>query len=413
MRILVLTPYAPYPPNSGGRIRIWEQLQHLGRRHDITLISFYQTEDEYDRRDAYREYCARAILVRRPDAPQRSESGQVQNLGKLFDWYSTPEMRQTLESVRSEEFDLVLCEHIFMAQYAELFSAPAALQEHNIESNIFKQVARRDHLPDGDSLPVDTDHAFRMSRWVLMRQYEDRMWPKFPLRFTVSGRDKDEMDRRCPAGRTVVIENGINTRRTTFIPDGAWPTGAPRKILFMGSLDFYPNIDSLAYTREAIMPPVWRVDPTATLMIAGRSPAQRIRDLAADPRIEVIADPDDIDAIARQCFLSIVPMRIGSGTRIKILHAMALGLPVVSTSLGCEGLTVTNGDDILIRDTPDQFAEAVLALMSDRRLANRLRTAGRALVEARYDWNSICERLECELLALVQETPPRAAGGRA
>ena len=204
MRILVLTPYAPFPPNSGGRIRIWEQLQFLGRRHDITLISFYQTQEEYDQRGAYSEHCCRAILVKRPDVPQASDVRQIQHLMKIFDWYSTPEMRQALEKVRSEVFDLVLCEHIFMAQYGQLFSAPAALQEHNIESNIFKQVAHLYRVRTGDSPERIRENAFRMSRWMLMHQYEDSVWPRFPLRLTVSQTDKQEMDRRCPAGRSRV-----------------------------------------------------------------------------------------------------------------------------------------------------------------------------------------------------------------
>jgi glycosyltransferase involved in cell wall biosynthesis len=401
MKILILTPYAPFPPNSGGRIRIWEQIKYLGQRHDLMLISFYQTQEEYDQHGMLAEYCQRAILVKRPDTLQGSDLQQIQQLTEIFQWYSTPEMNQALESVRSEQFDVVLFEHIFMAQYQALFSTYTILQEHNIESNIFKQLAHLYRSSGPTSPQQQKTNTFRMSRWMLIRKYENETWPKFPLRITVSSNDKDELDRRCSTGRTVVIENGINTREVKFIPDEQWRSETARKILFIGSLDFYPNIDCLFYLKETILPKLWQTDPTISLVITGRNPSQTILDFATDPRIEVIANPDDIDAVAKSCYLTVVPMRIGSGTRIKILHAMALGLPIVSTPLGCEGLSVSDGHDILIRDTPKQFAEAILALRADPQLAIQLRTAGRKLVEDQYDWTRMFEQLETEMLALV------------
>jgi glycosyltransferase involved in cell wall biosynthesis len=401
MKILILTPYAPYPPNSGGRIRIWEQIKYLGQRHDITLISFYQTQEEYDQRDMLAEYCRRAILVKRLDTLQGADLEQIQQLTEIFQWYSTPEMKQALDNVKSENFDVVLFEHIFMAQYQALFSTCTVLQEHNIESNIFKQLAHLYRSSGPTSPEQQKINTFRMSRWMLMRKYENETWPKFPLRITVSQNDKEELDGRCSTGRTVVIENGINTRQVKFIPDEQWVKKASPKILFMGSLDFYPNIDCLFYLKETILPKLWQTDPTLSLVITGRNPSLAILDFAADPRIKVIANPEDIDEVAKNCYLTIVPMRIGSGTRIKILHSMALGLPVVSTPLGCEGLSVSDDHDILIRDTPEQFAEAILTLRADPQLATQLRTAGRKLVEDRYDWTRMFQQLETEMLALV------------
>lgn len=403
MRILLLTPYAPYPPNSGGRIRIWEEIRYLGSRHKVTLISFYQTQEEYEQRGMLAEYCYRTILVKRPDTLQDAELQQMKQLTEIFQWYSTAEMKQALETVRSKNFDVVLFEHIFMAQYQALFSTCTILQEHNIESNIFKQLAHLYRSSDLTSLH-QKEKTFRMSRWMLMRKYENETWPKFPLRVTVSQNDKEELDRRCPTGRTVVVENGINTRKIRFISAEQRQNAPSQKILFMGSLDFYPNIDCLFYLKETILPRLWQTDPTISLVITGRNPSQAILDFAADPRIEVIANPDDIDEVARHCYLMIVPMRIGSGTRIKILHSMALGLPVVSTTLGCEGLSVSDGHDILIRDTPEQFAQAILTLTRDAKLTTKLRTAGRKLVEERYDWTFMFERLEREMLALVSSS---------
>jgi hypothetical protein len=271
-------------------MRIWQEIQYLGSRHEVTLISFYQTQAEYDQRGMLNEYCQRVILVKRPDTLQDADLQQMKQVTEIFQWYSTPEMKQALEGVRSEQFDVVLFEHIFMAQYQPLFPTCTVLQEHNIESNIFKQLAHLYRTSDPAS-PQQKMNAFRMSRWLLMRNYENETWPKFPLRVTVSQRDKEELDQRCPTGRTVVVENGINTREVQLIPDKQWRTAPARKILFMGSLDFYPNIDCLFYLKETILPKLWQTDPTVSLVITGRSPSQAILDFAADPRIEVIATP--------------------------------------------------------------------------------------------------------------------------
>jgi glycosyltransferase involved in cell wall biosynthesis len=400
MKILILSPYCPVPHNSGGRIRIWEEIRFLTLRHEITLISFYQTEEEYDHREMLAKVCDEAILVKRPDSLQDADLQHMRQLSDIFQWYSTPEMNQALDIVSGKQFDVVIFEHIFMAQYGTLFSTIKILQEHNIESNIFKQLAHLYSHPN-PTPAQQKENAFRRSRWMLMRKYENETWPKFPLRITVSQQDKAELDSRCPTGRTAVIENGINTREIRLIPEDRWLDNSPRNILFMGALDFYPNIDSLFYLKERILPILWQTDPTITVVLAGRNPSEVILDFAADPRIDVIANPREIEEVAKDCYLTVVPLRIGSGTRIKILHSMALGLPVIATTLGCEGLNVVNGRNIFIRDTPEQFAEAILTLVADSRLAMGLRTEGRKLVEEQYDWSLIFERLEDEMLALV------------
>lgn len=396
MRIAILTPYSPYPPNSGGRIRMWEQIRHLAPRHQITLVSFYEEEEEDDaRRVRLEEHCRRVLLVKRPRRPAHGDLARLNGVADLFRWYTTPEMAAALDRCRGESFDVVMIHHVFMAQYRAALSGPVVLQEHNIESSIFGQLARLD-VSGGDEAARGRLRTFRRSRWILMRQYEDLAWPSFPLRFVVSEEDKRELDRRCPTGRTVVSENGVNTREIR-----PQPLSAARRVLFMGSLDFYPNIDALMHFRDAVLPRLWRKDPDVSVVVAGRNPDAAVRALAMDPRITVVADPADIAPLARECGVTVVPQRVGGGTRMRILHAMALGLPVVSTSRGCEGLTVTDGQDILIRDDPDALADAVLDLLGSPALAARLHAAGRALVEARYDWSRVMASMEEELLAMA------------
>ena len=403
MKILMLTPYAPFSPNSsGGRIRMWEEIQYLGRRHDLTVVSFVFSREEYELREALASRCNRVIAVMLPNKPSPSKRQDQRRLPWPVRRCVTTEMRKTLESLQKVNFDLVLIEHIFMAEYRDLFSICTVLEEHNIESNIFKQLARIQpssmEISEG-KISRQEERALLHATWMHVARYENQTWPKFPLRITVSENDKQELDRRCPTGRTIVIENGINTQSITPVANSG-----SRKILFMGTMDYIPNVDAVFYLREHILPRIWQKDPTISLVIAGRNPPQKVRSLASNPRIEVFANPEDMSEIAKDCCLTVVPLRIGGGTRIKIPHSMAMGLPVVSTSLGSEGLSVVDGVHILIRDEPEQFADAVLQIISDPALRNNLRTNGRRLVEERYDWSRMFERLEMEIISLVNSS---------
>lgn len=396
MKILMLSPDLPYPPNTGGRIRQWEQIKYLGQNHDLTFVSFVYSEEEYELQGALERYCNQAVMVRHPKRILPSDLADLQKLPWPIRGCFTNDMRKTLEELHPVDFDIVIIEFIYMAPYRYLFSACTILHEHNIESSIFKQYAEMPNISEEKIYGLKKQRAFWKATWMLMAEYENKTWSKFPLRFTVSINDKQEMENRCHYGRTVVIENGVNTQSVTLVDNCN-----SRRILFMGTMDYYPNTDAVSYMVKSIMPFIWKKDPTVSLCIAGKNPPQSIREFASNPKIEVIANPEDMSEVAKKCCLTLVPLRFGGGTRIKILDSLAMGLPVVSTSLGCEGLSLMDGHHILIRDDPEQFADAVLQVISDPVLANTLRTNGRWLAEERYDWQRIFEQLEVEMLSLV------------
>lgn len=376
-------------------MRMWEQMKHLGHRHQLTVVSFIASEEECALESTLRAHCDKAILVVNPNRGALRDRGDNLSLPWPLQWYHATGMRRILHGLRAFDFDLAIVEHIFMAQYLDLICSCAVLQEHNIESQILKQFGELFQGRDGRLLD-ERERAFWKAASMHMVNYENRTWPRFPLRTTVSEDDKNELERRCRLGKTVVVENGIDTEAITPVPGTS-----SRTILFMGTLEYSPNVDAVCWLTQSILPRIWDQDPSITLAIAGRNPPQFIRRLASEPRIRVCPDPDDMSEIAKMCCLTVAPMRVGGGTRIKILHSMAMGLPVVSTSLGCEGLSVVDGRQLLIRDQPDQFAEAVLRLISDPALRNDLRTGARTLVEARYDWKPIFNKLEEEILLLV------------
>ena len=308
-------------------------------------------------------------------------------------------MLRTLKELQPFTFDAGIIEFIFMSHYNDLLPACTVLDEHNIESDLFRQYSELPDIAEEKIFGIKKDRLFWRATWMRMAEYENRMWPRFPLRATVSARDKKEIDSRCTAGRTIVIENGINTQTGNLLPNG----NSTKKILFMGTMDYYPNTDAAIYFCNSVMPFIWGKNPEIPVCIAGLHPPESVLALATDRRIEVIADPGDMRGIARQCCLTVVPLRLGGGTRIKILDSMAMGLPVVSTSLGSEGLLIREGKDLLIRDEPESFADAVLQVLSDDILANTLRLNGRRLVEEHYDWGLIFGEFEQELLRLVEQ----------
>ena len=215
----------------------------------------------------------------------------------------------------------------------------------------------------------------------------------------VSQEDRQELDHYCSTGKTLVVKNGIDTK--TILPVD---NSNSDKILFMGTMTYFPNIDAVLYFVQEILPHL-KKQQHFTFCIAGREPPADIQALAkSDTVIEVIADPQDMSQVAQQCQMSIVPLRLGGGTRIKILHSMAMGLPVVSTSLGAEGLEVIDGKHLLIRDHPQEFAQAILAINNNSELREQLSINGRELVEAKYDWENIFAEYEQQILQLASTT---------
>jgi tetratricopeptide (TPR) repeat protein len=399
LRLLLVTPYPAYPPNTGGAIRMFEEIKYLGSRHHLTVVSFIFEDADYQLEESLQEYCDFAIMVKLgvPLTPRRVEQQK-----QLYQW-GTWNMWKVLQQLSQVEFDAVLFDFIFSTPYHALFEKQLTiLNEHNIESKILKQCATitesdiANAAADVEAVRVFLDSE-RESK--LLEAYENKTWSKFALTTLVSEDDRQELLRRCPNSNAIVVKNGIDTQSIAPVNNSQ-----AHKMLYMGTMTYYPNIDAVLYFTEEILPIIRKQNLQLPFCIAGREPSAEIQALAnrhAD--IEVVASPKSMSEVAQNCSLAVVPIRLGSGTRIKILHAMAMGLPVISTSLGCEGLEVTDGENILIRDNPKDFAEAVVRVSTDSKLRQKLSINGRKLVERAYDWQSIFAGYEQEILSLVKE----------
>lgn len=398
-KILMVTPYTPYPPTTGSLVRMFHQLKCLGARHHLVVVSLMFSKADYAFEAELEEYCDLAVTVAIGDAPAPQP-----NQPKLVHRYSSQRLRKVLETLAPINFDIVSYNFVYMGQYAEIFpNAFNILDEHNIESELLKRSAEVQSDKYLSSQSTTQENAVEAvvesnDEAQLLADYENQIWQKFPLRTVVSDRDRQILDSRCSVGKTLVVKNGIDAASIQPLPQANSKT-----ILFMGTLSYYPNIDGAYYLVEKIMPLIWQQDASISLLIAGSLPPQKIQDLAQDSRIQVIANPPDMSVVAENCVLSVVPLRVGSGTRIKILHSMAMGLPIVSTSLGCEGLEVADQVHLLVRDQPDEFAQAVLQLMMDNSLRQTLRQNGRTLVEQAFDWQMIYQQAEQEISANFTE----------
>jgi glycosyltransferase involved in cell wall biosynthesis len=378
---LLLTPYPPYPPKQGVAMRIFYEMKVLHEQTDLAVVFFGFAKADLHYEQDLSDWSQLAIMQtigdRPPDNPILSKSVQR---------YSSVRMAKLLKQLSVVNFDVVVMDFIFMAQYRYLFPQSfAVLSEHNIESQLLQRTATMSTTPEA------------IADAQSLADFEVQMWPQFDLRMVVSELDRQSLDTRSPERPTIVVNNGINTHEIQPFDDNPTP-----RLLFMGTMNYAPNIDGVTYFIQSILPEIWQRNVQIECWIAGATPPPEIYNLANDPRIKVIANPDSMEAIAAQCCLTIVPLRIGGGTRIKILHSMAMGLPVVSTSLGCEGLNVVDNQHLLIRDQPIAFAEAVVQLVSDPTCRQTLRVQGRQLVEQHYDWDKIFRDAVTQILTQWQ-----------
>jgi len=209
------------------------------------------------------------------------------------------------------------------------------------------------------------------------------------------------LKKAVPAAKLSIIENGVDCANLRPLP----PALNSSQLLFVGVMAYPPNADAVVHFCKSILPLIRRAIPEVRLTVVGHAPPMEVQTLASSGEVSVtgfVNDPIPYYAGASVC---VVPLRAGGGTRLKILEAMALGRPVVTTSIGCEGLDVTDGEHLLIGDTAADFAQQVVRLLSEQELRNRIVVAARSLVEKRYDWTIIADKLARAYAALVSPSP--------
>jgi polysaccharide biosynthesis protein PslH len=412
MNILWLNPNVLLPLDKGGKLRTWHLMRHLARRHDITYVSFVGPAPEPGSVDGMREVCRRLVTVPRAEVTKGTAAFYADAAAYLLHplpyavakYRSTAYARRVAELLAGGQFDLVVCDFLVSAvNLPNRLPCPAVLFTHNVEAEIWRRHAETSRGP--------ARRLLLLSQWQRMLRFERRVVARFDLVLTVSDTDGETFRRLYGGALTApmrVVKTGVDT--DYFAHTDPHPQ-YPRHLVFTGSMDWLPNEDAMLHFVHEILPAIRREEPAVTLSIIGRAPTPAVRALAAHAGVEVTGRVDDVRPHVARGAVYVVPLRIGGGTRLKIFEAMAMGKPVVSTTVGAEGLPVSPGANIVIADGPHDFSAAVVDLLRNDVRRHAIGRQARDLVVGRYDWGAVAQDLE-EGLVSVAGTPgmprPRA-----
>lgn len=387
MKILFLSPTVPFPLTDGGRIRVFNLLKQIAKKSDITLLALETQPTDEEGVAELQQLGVQVHLV--PNAP-RLPRVSLRTLVNAFRKrqpitvarYDLPTYRQKFkELIATENYDLVHYEMFHTAQFYTETDLPGVLSQQNVDSEIWRRLCSETANP-----------FYKFAYWtqqLAFQRYERMLSPKFDVVTCTSDIDAAVFQRHCPADAIAIIPNGVDV--THFQPD--FTTEAPAHLIYIGSMDWYPNEDAVAFFADDILPGIQSGVPDVQFSIVGGNPSGRVQKLAERDGVVVTGRVPEIKPYFAEATVFVVPLRIGSGTRLKILEALAMGKAVVSTSVGAEGLDLKDGEEIFIADAPKPFAEAVTRLLTDPALRRRIGENGRARVEKDYDWRSIGEKL--------------------
>jgi polysaccharide biosynthesis protein PslH len=386
--VLVVSPYIPYPPDFGGALRIFHFVRELSEHHDVILAAPAQPDD-LPAVTALSEFCdVTAIPAHWTPRHEPRMSKRLTQLRSLLDERSFLERSTESAQVQAVIDRLFLTRRIDLVQFEftqmGLFRLPrpcaTVLDAHNIEHELLERVAR-----GSQRLLVS---RLKMAEAAKIQAFEQRIWRDMTLCVATSERDAETIG-AATSRQVHVVPNGVDY--DSFARPSSVP-GDARSAVFTGVMRHQPNEDAVHWYVEQIHPRVLDACPDATFTIVGADPSPTVRDLKSST-INVTGRVEDTRPYLHRAAVAVVPLRSGGGTRLKILEAFAAGTPVVSTTLGAEGLEVQHGVHLLIADSPAEFAAAVVRTMTDSGLAATLSRNALELARAKYDWSVVGSQL--------------------
>jgi glycosyltransferase involved in cell wall biosynthesis len=405
--ILFLTPYLPSPPRSGGPRRLNGLIGGLAPRHSVSVLSLLEPGDHAEAIAETQTYCDEVVVVPNerygqrgvPNPQKRRHQARSMLSPHSYEHvvYRRPALQAALDRlVRRRRYDVINVEFSLMAHYRLPRSSTLVLDEHNIEYDIMYRTYK------AESQMVR--RAYSYLNFLKLRREERAAWRRFDGCVLTSVRDQRVLQDSFPALPTAVVPNAVDTR--AFRPGSA--PADPRTILFFGAMDYYPNTDGILFFLREVLPRLKPRYPELKVLIVGQAPPEAVRQWA-DEQVTVTGFVDDVQPYIRRAGLVIAPLRIGGGTRLKIVEAMAMGKAIVATTIGAEGIDVTHGENILLANSGEAFAAQVGHLLDDPLLATRLGTGARLLAETRYDWQASVGELERFYERLVGAGPDARA----
>ena len=392
-RLLFLCHTLPYPPDSGVAIRSFHLLRVLARAFDITALCFSRRKggavpqhDLAQRVVALRRLAeVEAFPVPQEHSRWRLAWDHLRSVGRNRVYtafaYDSSSVAARLAALRqTRRFDLIHVDSIALSRYFPLLGgAPLVCGHHNVESALLERRAVAERAA--------ARRAYLRHQARLMMREERRWCTRCDLNIVVSEADRLTLQRSVPGATCAVVPNGVDI--VTFQPSPGRAAG----IVFLGESTWFPNRDGMEYFCSEILPRIRAAGGIASVRWVGRASSGLRRDYRDRYGVELTGYVADVRPYVRDAACYVVPLRVGGGTRLKILDAWAMGKAVVSTSIGCEGLAAEDGCNILVRDDAESFAQAVCAVLRDVPLRVRLGVEGRRTVERQYNWERIGESL--------------------
>ncbi len=391
MKILLLTLYLPYPPNSGGQIRSYNLIKHLSKKHQITLVSLIKKgEEKYA--GEMEKYCEKVVYFYRPEKPWTLPNILKTGLS-LYPFVVmrnyTPEVKKFLENeLKQVAYDLIHVETFYLMPHIPPTVTPILLVDQTIEFEVYRHY-------------VDT-YRFWLLRPLLyidvlkLKFWETKLWKEAKMVGAVSEADKKKILELAPNVKVGIIPNAPGEDLSNLYakrhPDFKKPI-----VFYQSNFHWMQNIEGANILANEVFPKVKKQIPEAVCMIAGQNTQGKVDHLAREDVYIVPMATSDIEGVVnayKQGTIFLAPLRGPGGTRLKILGAMTAGVPVVTTSVGAQGLDVESGKNIMIADDARGLADAVVKLLKDKKLYDQIVKNAKALVEKNYDWGAISKNLE-------------------
>lgn len=396
MKLLFLTPQPPYPPEQGAALRNWGLIQELASRHEVHLLTFADSTP----------VTPAITRITTVAPPHRPTSHRLRDLlltptPDMARRLWSPTFAETLARLLAEErFDAVQVEGIEMVPYALPYlnrpNRPLFIYDaHNAEADLQATAFHADRRN-----PRRLPHALYSAIQTLkLRRYEAQILRGFDIVSAVSEADAAFLE-KLSGVKPLVVPNGINSQQVT--PDSAAP--APDMLarqgvhlVFTGKLDFRPNVDALLWFTEAILPRITGAHGTPTLWAVGQQPHAALTPLRTHPQVVLTGRVPAVEPYIAGADVVVVPLRMGSGTRLKVLQALSMAKPMVSTTLGCGGLGLRHEEQVLMADDPATFAAAISTLLESPARGQQMAAAGRRHVQQYFDWRVLVPRLEAAI----------------
>ena len=394
MKILMITSYLPYPLFGGGEVRTYNLLKRLSKKHEITLIAYKRSSNTDNDINEVKKVCKDIIVL------NKDKTWTLKNILRtgfstmpllLTVYHSRKDIKAIQNIIRQNTFDLIHVEPFYIMHNIPQTRTPILLVEHNIEYLVYRRYVN--HFPLLPLRPLLHLDVGKMKEW------EKVMWTRADRVAVVSALDKKIIE-ETGVKNVAIIPNGVDLSYFKYSQESS--TNPIPTVLYVGNMRWFENRDAVNYLLMQIWPNIKAQVPQARLLIVGRE-ADKHFSSREDKSIKIYANVPDIRKFYQEATCLLAPIRKGGGTKYKILEAMASGLPVITTSIGVEGLEIENNREAKIAETPTDLANATCEILIDKEQSKSLAKNARELIENKYSWDSIAEKLNILYNGIVNE----------